>query len=99
MIIKSAGVPSTTSALAGTLSEDYKKAKLGQDLVTGRQVGSVFGGTALATMGTFMSYVIAKNWKSLKGRDAKAYMSNLVINVSTIMWSIQKFYFSNTFRI
>lgn len=96
-IIKSAGVGSGTPALVGTLSDDYKKVRLGQDLVTGRVYGSIAGGLAFAGATSIMAYVIQKNWKSFEGRDGQAWLSNLATNIATIMWDVQKFYFSNTF--
>lgn len=97
MIIKSAGLPSTTKALVGTQSDAYRKAKVGNDLITGRIQGALTGAAVLTGVGSFMSYVIAKNWKSMKGRDGRIYLSNLATNISTIMWDIQKFYFNNNF--
>ena len=97
MIIKSAGVSSNTPALVGSLSDTYRKAPLGNDLITGRSVGSIVGGTVLGTTVGIMTYVINKNWKSFKSREGMMYMTNLVTNISTIMWDIQKFYFNNTF--
>jgi hypothetical protein len=97
MIIKSAGVKANTPALIGTLSETYTKSPLGNDLINGRIQGQIVGAGTLGIVGTIMGYVINKNWKSFKSREGKMYMTNLVTNISTIMWDIQKFYFSNAF--
>ena len=96
-IFKSAGVPSSTPALLGTQSDAYRKAPLGNDLINGRILGSIAGGIALGSVGTIMGYVINKNWKSFKSREGRMYLTNLATNISTIMWDIQKFYFSNAY--
>ena len=93
MIIKSAGVGSGVEALEGTLSDEYQKAPLGQDLISGRILGNVFGVTTAVGTAGISTYAILDKWKSIKGKDGKVYLNNLLVNISTIMWNMFKYYF------
>ena len=95
MIIKSAGVGSGVEALEGTLSDEYQKAPLGQDLISGRILGNVFGVTTAVGTAGISTYAILDKWKSIKGKDSKVYLNNLLVNISTIMWNMFKYYFMN----
>ena len=96
MIIKSAGVASSTPALVDSLSDKYRKAPLGSDLIGGRTLGAIAGGAVAGSTAGILSYQILKKWKSLKGKEGRIYLSNLMVNISTIMWDMMKFYFLNT---
>ena len=96
MIIKSAGISSSTPALVGTLSDSYRKSPLGNDLIQGRIVGGVVGGGIASGVAGFTTYAIRQKWLTLKGKKGKVYLNNLLLNISTIMWDLMRYYFTNT---
>jgi len=97
VIIKSAGVSANVPALKGTLSDDYKKAPLGNDLISGRIAGTIGGIGAFTATVLPLTYAIRSKWASLKGKQGRLFLSNLVTNISTIMWNMGKYYFNASY--
>jgi len=91
------GVPehADVNALYGTLSDHYTKAPISQSSVVGQQLGGAIGGTMASIVAGVGAYMIKDKWASLKGKSGKVNMSNLVTNISTVMYDLMRFYFGS----